>query len=452
MQDILSEVALLFPSKYIHIGGDEVVKTRWKENAYCQELMKREKLKDENELQSYFIKRIEKFLLTRQKKIIGWDEILDGGLSPGATVMSWRGEEGGIAAAKQNHDAIMTPGNYCYFDHYQSLSPNEPYANCCYTPVSEVYEYNPIPKGLTEAESKHILGAQGNVWTEYMSNSNYVEYMIMPRQCALAEAIWTPVDKKNYSDFSNRMMRHFNRFNILKVNYSRHLMDLNANVKVSDGKIAVELSSVVQGVSIYYTTDGSNVSTSSSAYTEAVTIPGSCTFKAASFKNGIKIGTDYVQKFNLHSAAGASVKLANPPASNYNPGGAPILVNGITGSINYGEGNWLGFSGVNFDATVDLKNEQEINSIRFNYVVKNDSWIYAPVKVTCSVSVDGVNYTEVYSGVPDAVNGLKSVTATFAPVKAKFIRVVAENTLSIPEGHPGAGNPAWIFVDELIVE
>ncbi|MEO8151230.1 MAG: family 20 glycosylhydrolase [Bacteroidia bacterium] len=452
LQDILNEVTLLFPGKYVHIGGDEVLKSRWKESTACQDLMKREKLKDENELQSYFIKRIEKYLVTKQKQIIGWDEILDGGLSPNATVMSWRGEEGGVAAAKQNHDAIMTPGNFCYFDHYQSLSPSEPFAGCCYVPVSQVYSYDPIPKGLNETEAAHILGAQGNVWTEYMNNSNYVEYMIMPRQCALAEALWTPKEKMNYADFSSRMVRHFNRFNILKINYAKHMMDVSAKINSTAGKVSVELSSVIPDAKIYYTSDGSAVTPGSTTYTEAVTISKSGVFKAANFKDGSKIGNDYVQQFNMHKAAGVDIKLTNQPSSTYNPGGAYFLLNGVEGSSNYGDGQWLGFSGVNFDAVIDLGSDVDVSGIKINYIVKNDSWIYAPVKITYSVSTDGVNYKEVYNGVPDASNGLKNAAAKFATEKARYIKVLAENTMIIAGGNAGAGNPAWLFVDEVVVE
>lgn len=452
LQDILNEVTILFPSKYIHIGGDEAPKTRWKESKYCQDLMKKENLKDEHELQSYFIKRIEKYLNTKQREIIGWDEILEGGISPKATIMSWRGMDGAIEAAKQNHDAIMTPGNFCYFDHYQSLSPSEPYAIGGFTSVEKVYSFEPIPAVLNEEQAKHILGAQGNLWTEYIGNTNYAEYMIMPRQCALAEVLWTPKEKRNYSNFTDRMLHNFKRLDLLKVNYARHMMDVTCTVNSSANQVTAALKSQVSGGVIYYTTDGSTVSANANAYKEPVIIDKTTTLKAACFKNGSKVGTEFSQKFLMHKGAGSEVKLANPPASIYYPGNANYLTNGIEGSSNYGDGQWFGFSGKNLDATIDLGSAKEISKIKINYLVKINSWIYAPAKVIYSVSTDGVNYKEVYNAKVDDSDGLKSASASFNPETARYLKIVAENIGVIADGKSGAGNPAWLFVDEVVVE
>ena len=223
LQDVLDEVLVLFPSQYIHIGGDECPKIRWEKCPHCKKRMKTEKLKDTHELQSYFIQRIEKYLNSKGRQIIGWDEILEGGLAPNATVMSWRGEEGGIAAAKQNHDVIMTPGNWCYFDHYQDTTGNEPLAIGGYTPVSEVYSYEPVPPALSAEEAKHILGAQANVWTEYMATPEYVEYMVYPRASAMAEVVWSPKESRNYDDFVQRMKTHVKRLEAWGVNYAKHI-------------------------------------------------------------------------------------------------------------------------------------------------------------------------------------------------------------------------------------
>lgn len=452
LQDILNEVTILFPSKYIHIGGDEVPKRRWKESQYCQDLMKKEKLKDEHELQSYFIKRIEKYLNTKQREIIGWDEILEGGISPKATIMSWRGIDGGVEAAKQNHDAIMTPGNFCYFDHYQSLSPSEPYAIGGFTSVEKVYSFEPIPEVLNSEQAKHILGAQGNVWTEYMGNTNYVEYMIMPRQCALAEVLWSPKEKRNYSNFTDRMLHNFKRLDLLKVNYARHMMDVSCNVSSSDYLIKAELKSQLSGSAIFYTIDGRTVTANSTKYTAPIVIDKTGTLKAACFKDGIKLGTEFSQKFNIHKGAGAEVKLLNPAASIYNPGNANYLANGIEGSSNYGDGQWFGFAGSNLDATIDLGSAKEISKIKINYLVKSNSWIYGPVKITYAVSTDGVNYKQVYSSNFDDTDGLKSATSNFNPETVRYIKVVAENAGTIADGKPGAGYPAWLFVDEVVIE
>lgn len=218
LEDVLSEIIPLFPSKYIHIGGDEAPKDYWKKSEFCQQLIKEKGLKDEEGLQSYFIHRIEKFLNSKGKSIIGWDEILEGGLAPNATVMSWRGEEGGIAAAKQKHNVIMTPGGYVYLDHAQR-EHEDSLTIGGYLPIQKVYSYDPIPKELTTDEQKYILGAQGNVWTEYMASPAKVEYMVFPRVAALSEVLWTQPVHKDYTDFSKRLDGELKRYRKWNINY-----------------------------------------------------------------------------------------------------------------------------------------------------------------------------------------------------------------------------------------
>ena len=222
LEDVIDEVTELFPGEYIHIGGDEAPKTRWEKCKNCQSVIKRENLKDEHELQSYFITRMEKYINSKGKKIIGWDEILEGGLAPNATVMSWRGTSGGIKAANMKHDVIMTPNATCYLDHYQSENTNEPLAIGGYTPLEEIYNYEPIPEELDSESSKYIIGAQGNVWTEYMSTSEYVEYMVFPRIFALSEVVWSK-NKSNFEEFTSRVTSFFDRLDKLNINYSTHL-------------------------------------------------------------------------------------------------------------------------------------------------------------------------------------------------------------------------------------
>jgi hexosaminidase len=221
LQDVVSELLPLFPSQYFHIGGDECPKTRWKKCPLCQKRMKEEGLATEHELQSYFVQRMEKFLNANGKKLIGWDEILEGGLAPNAAVMSWRGEEGGIAAAKQHHFVVMTPGTYCYLDHYQADSKTEPLAIGGFLPLGKVYSYDPVPSSLSEEEGSYIMGVQGNVWTEYMKTPEYVEYMVYPRAAALAEVAWTPKASKNYASFKNRMLDQLKRYDVYGINYCK---------------------------------------------------------------------------------------------------------------------------------------------------------------------------------------------------------------------------------------
>ncbi|MBI6120799.1 beta-N-acetylhexosaminidase [Salegentibacter maritimus] len=225
LENVLTEVMELFPSEYIHIGGDEAPKTEWEQSAQAQEVIKREGLKDEHELQSYFIRRIEKFLNENGRQIIGWDEILEGGLAPNATVMSWRGNQGGIEAAKQKHNVVMTPNTHLYFDHYQSDPETEPLAIGGNSTVSHVYSFDPVPEELSAGEEKYILGAQANVWTEYMKDSDYVEYMVLPRMTALSEVVWTYPEERNWDEFKARLVEFKKLYDQMDLNYATHVFD-----------------------------------------------------------------------------------------------------------------------------------------------------------------------------------------------------------------------------------
>ncbi len=292
LEDVLTEVMELFPGKYIHIGGDEAPKQRWKESRLCQKIMKENGLKNEEELQGYFVARIEKFLNAHGRQLIGWDEILEGGLSPGATVMSWRGIEGGIAAARAGHDAIMTPGNYCYFDHYQAGPEGEPIAIGGMTTLKEVYNYEPVPEELNNKEAKHILGAQGNVWTEYMPTPEKVEYMVLPRMAALAEVVWTNPRQKSWKSFQRRINNHFKRYKALKWNYCPGTY----NIAFSQEKDAdsttwkVGLETEIYQAGIRYTTDGSRPRIKSSLYKKPLQLSSGTVLKAAVFKKDGTLG------------------------------------------------------------------------------------------------------------------------------------------------------------------
>jgi hexosaminidase len=219
LEDVIDEVVALFPAPYIHIGGDESPKDNWKRSAFCQQLIKEKGLKDEHELQSYFIQRMEKYINAKGKKIIGWDEILEGGLAPNATVMSWRGEKGGIEAAKQKHNVIMTPTTYVYFD-YSQTKKEDSVTIGGYIPLKKVYNYEPVPAELNADEHKYVLGAQANLWTEYVKNSKKLEYMIFPRMTALSEVLWSKKAHKDWEDFQPRLKQQLKRYDLWKINYS----------------------------------------------------------------------------------------------------------------------------------------------------------------------------------------------------------------------------------------
>jgi hexosaminidase len=283
LQDVLTEVLELFPSEYIHIGGDEAPKNRWEKCPKCQQRIKDEGLKDEGELQSYFIKRIEEFLNSKGRQIIGWDEILEGGLAPNAAVMSWRGIEGGIAAAQQHHDVVMSPTSHCYFDYYQSDESMEPLAIGGFLPLEKVYEFEPIPVGLSTEQKKHILGAQGNVWTEYIKTPEMVEYMALPRMCALAEVVWSTKDQRDLSSFLDRMNFHYDRMDELGINYFSPPLKgfAKRNVFINETKVEIEKQRLHSEVR--YTLDGTEPTEEAALYVAPFSFTKTTTLKAREF-------------------------------------------------------------------------------------------------------------------------------------------------------------------------
>jgi hexosaminidase len=275
LQDVLTEVIDLFPSKYIHIGGDEAPKDVWKKTKFCQDLIKRLKLKDEHGLQSYFIQRMEKFVNSKGRSIIGWDEILEGGLAPNATVMSWRGEEGGIQAAKESHDVIMSPSSQAlYFDHAQGKINQEPVGIGGSAPIQKTYAYNPTPAALTPEQQKYIKGVQANLWTEYITTETKIEYMVLPRMLALSEVAWTPTANKNYQDFSEtRLPQHLARLDKNGYNYRVPAAIGNADTVMIGSTLNVNLKSPVKGARIYYTIDGYTPRETEILYTGPMSYP-----------------------------------------------------------------------------------------------------------------------------------------------------------------------------------
>lgn len=290
LQNVLTEVMDLFPSEYIHIGGDEVPKVRWENCEKCQVRIKNENLKDEHELQSYFIQRIEKFVNSKGKRIIGWDEILEGGLAPNAAVMSWRGTEGGIAAAKMSHNVVMSPGTHCYFDHYQALS-GEPKAIGGYTTLEKVYSYEPVPEVLNDEETKYIMGAQANMWTEYMETTNHVEYMLLPRMCTLSEVVWSPKESRNLTDFLQRMSHQYNLLASKNYNFRIPTPFAESGEYLITDSEEIALNSPIKNSKIFYTLDGSEPTSNSTLYTEPLSFSEDGLLKAKTFLANGKTST-----------------------------------------------------------------------------------------------------------------------------------------------------------------
>ncbi len=455
LENVLLEVIELFPGPYIHIGGDECPKVQWKSNAYCQELIKKEGLKDEHGLQSYFIKRIEKFLNSKGKRIIGWDEILEGGLAPNATVMSWRGEKGGIEAAKSGHDVIMTPTDNCYLDYYQALGKNEPLAIGGYLPIEKVYNYEPLPAALTEKESKYVLGAQGNVWTEYMPTPQQVEYMVFPRALALAEVLWSPKASRNYKDFGRRLGVHLPRLKKAGVNVSNHIYDTQINIQSGDGKgVFVECINPA-GLGVVRYDDGGKTPTAKGIlYNSPLKIEGFMDVQAQTFVNDESVGDPAAVSFQWHLAAGKLITLTTPPSPKYGAGGKGALVNAVMGSEErFGDKEWLGFEGKDFEAVIDLGETTGVKEVVLRFYNDDGAWIYPPKQASVAVSADGKSYEqavvkEVPAGGTDKVINLK---ISLSGKSGRYLKVKAQNLGAIPAGKEGAGSPPWLFVDEIVV-
>ncbi|NDB53917.1 MAG: beta-N-acetylhexosaminidase, partial [Chitinophagaceae bacterium] len=299
LQDVIDEVITLFPSSYFHVGGDECPKTHWKQCSLCQKRMKELGLKDEHELQSYFIQRIEKYLNAKGKKLIGWDEILEGGLAPNATVMSWRGETGGIEAAKQNHPVIMTPGNPLYFDHTQRLVEDSVTIGG-FNPIEKVYAYNPVPAEIPVEKTGMVLGAQANVWTEYMKNEKKVEYMIFPRIAALSEVLWTPLDKKNWSSFESKIEPLMQRYESWGVTVNSGYFDVGSNVLPTTDKKGITLALTCNAKNGQIIWD----SPLNGIYQGPVTIQNSNLYTAKFIGNNQEAKSTFAQQIEINKATG----------------------------------------------------------------------------------------------------------------------------------------------------
>jgi hexosaminidase len=459
LQDVLTEVMPLFPSKIVHIGGDEAPKTRWHKCPKCQARMVAENLKDEHELQSYFIQRMEKFVNSKGKTIMGWDEILEGGLAPNAAVMSWRGMEGGTAAAKQKHNVVMTPGSHVYFDHAQGEASLEPLSIGGYLPLEKVYSFDPTPKELTAEEQKYILGAQANLWSEYIPTAQQVEYMVLPRMSALAEVLWTPARLKNWPGFKERMQQQYQRFDALGANYARSAFNVRQQLTVDPAQRAalVALQMDAAGPQIVYTLDGSEPTASSQAYTTPFSVSNSALIKAASFDKGKLMGKVTSKELTMHKAFAMPLQLANEPSKSYQGVGAMTLVDGLKGSTTFTDGQWLGFLGTDLVATVDLKQAAKITSVDTRFLQDANNGILLPTNVEIAVSKNGKKFKTVYS-MPVAAApvqykpSISPVKADFKKTKARFVRITAKCAQAATASAGSPKSRKWLFVDEMVVQ
>lgn len=461
LEDVFAELIEIFPSEYIHIGGDECPKVRWAQCPKCQARIKQLGLKSdakhtkEERLQSYVISHVEKFLNEHGRQIIGWDEILEGGLAPNATVMSWRGEGGGIEAAKQHHDVIMTPNTYLYFDYYQSKdTDNEPLAIGGYLPVERVYSYEPMPKSLTPDEQKYIKGVQANLWTEYIPTFSHAQYMVLPRWAALAEVQWSAPEKKDYANFLSRLPRLIQWYDAEGYNYAKHVFDVTAEFtpNTTDGTLDITLNTL-DDAPIHYTLDGSEPTAASPRAEGVVKVKENAVFSAKALRptGDSRVLTEKI----CFSKSSMKPIVANQPVNNqYKFKGESTLVDGLKGNGNYKTGRWIAFFKNDMDVTIDLQQSTEISRVALSTCVEKGDWVFDARGLTVEVSADGKNFTKVASESYPAMkeddkNGVYHHELTFDPVQARYVRVIAPTEQSMPAWHGGKGSPAFLFVDEI---
>ena len=463
LEDVLTEVCELFPYEYIHIGGDECPKVRWEQCPKCQARIKALGLKDrdghsaEHYLQSYVMTRMEKFLNEKGRKVIGWDELLEGEVAPNATIMSWRGEEGGLAAARLGHDAIMTPNTYFYLDYYQSADvANEPFGIGGYLPVEKCYSYEPYPEGMTQQEKEHILGVQANMWTEYVADVNHLHYMVLPRMAALSEVQWCGADRKDWSRFYNAADRFCSMYDTMGYNYATHILQVGGNVVPDTENKCVNVELYAQGDAVIrYTLDGSEPDGKSKRYDGPLSIDRSCVLKAVAVRDGIEPRV-FVQKIDMHKAVSGTVTFSREPHAKYCAGGAGVLVDGVRGPKIHKSAEWLAWNGKPVDIMIDMDGAGAYSSVTVGLLSDKPSYIFLPEALSVAVSEDGVNYTEVAVkeyGVEEeaAPDDVCDLTLAFPETSARYLKVTAVPVKTIPEWHYAAGRRTFVFIDEIMV-
>ncbi len=453
LKDVLSEVIELFPSEYIHIGGDEAPKIRWKTCPKCQKVIRENGLKNEDELQSFFIREIDKYLTANNRKLIGWDEILEGGLSPNAAVMSWRGMKGGIEAARQEHYVVMTPTEYCYFDHYQSLNANEPLAIGGLTTLEKVYAFNPIPKHLEANKQAYILGAQGNLWTEYIDNFKKLEYMAFPRAIALANVVWS-VNKPEYLEFQRILIeKHFDLLDHWHVNYSKAILEPKMNMFPSDNGVLIRFEPQFKdeeyAVKIQ---DGDELQNLKIKSAQSIEIHRSSndlidTVRLALMSNLYPQGQTYL--ILNHPFLNGKVELSALPNERFVGQGTFTLVDGIKGKRPWNGAEWLGFDTSKLEIILDAGKKVNLNAVELSFLEDPTSWIYAPTELNFYVAKNKKKWKQIAT--VSSMDKAKEIWNQPIRRKARFVKIVVNSPDKISEGKPGSGHKPWLFMDEIML-
>ena len=436
----------LFPSKYIHVGGDEATHTEWEKCPKCQARMKEHHLKDVHQLQSYFIKRIDDFLVSKGRTLVGWDEIMDGGLANNAVVMNWRGIEVGKKALEQGNPVVLTSD--CYIDNYQGLPDYEPQANGGYLPLKTLYHYSLEKENLSPELQKKVLGTQANLWAEYIATPEHSEYMLFPRLLALAEISWTTDNLKNWDNFINRTQAFMKRLDVMKVNYARSIYQVVPTVENQKGNIFLKLDCEVPNADIRYALGDTPIE-KATKYHQPIALNRSTTFKATVF-SGKATNTITTGEVTFHKAIDKKVSYSPLYHKSYQGQGEATLTNIIRGTKNFHDGQWLGWLGDDVTLTLDLKQATEVREVRIGVMDAQASGIYFPVKFMVSLSNDGKNYREVAThNEPCVVRGkatLKDFVLKFSPTEARYIKLTLKNVKTPPKG-----GDAWLFIDEILV-
>lgn len=462
LEDVFLEIIDLFPGKYIHIGGDECPKTRWAECPACQARIR--ELGYENDekgleyLQGYVTNRVEAFLAEHGRSIIGWDEILAGKISQSATIMSWRGSDGGIAAAKAGHDAIMTPNSYCYFDYYQSRKiQDEPFAIGGFVSVEKVYSFEPYTPDMTPEQREHILGVQANLWTEYIKTPEHLEYMLLPRMSAVSEVQWCAEENRNYLHFLDKMSHMLEIYHAMGFNYAKHIFEVMPVIGVDTEKGCPRVELTTQGnAPIYYTLDGTIPTTSSALYTGPVCVADGEVFKAIVDREEMETKV-FTQTFSSHKAMGKPIVMNTRPHPLYAVGLPESLVNGVLNeSQDAAAGEWMAWYGEPVDVVIDMKDET-CGKVSVRTFVSKWEDMYPPLGLAVYASDDNKTFTELCAEeypieeetVPD---GIKLFDVEFPQASYKYLKVVVKTVPALPQWSERPGKPAYLFVDEIKVE
>ena len=440
LEDVLSEVIDLFPSEYIHIGGDEAPKFRWEECKKCQARMIKENIKDEHELQSYFIKRIAKFLEKKGKKIIGWDEILEGGVAPTATIQSWRGTEGAILAAKDNHNAIMSPTSHCYFDYDLNAIDLE-----------KVYSFEPIPKELEGDEKKYIIGGECNMWTERAPQEK-IDSKIFPRILAMSEVLWS-TKEKNYEEFYKRVQNHYPKLDEMNVAYGYEKTPIEYSVLFNKDQFNISIEKGNRSMDLLYKIDNH----SWKEYSQPFSVSNSCTITTKEKNPRQKKAASRSLNINFHKGIGKKITYVTGYNKNYTGSGKQTLINGISGSAdNFRDGQWQGFFGEDVEIIIDLQEDTTFSELTASFFQYHLSWIILPRSIEYLISNDGKQFTSIYKkkdlASPMKEGKFKEHFTYKNQHTAKYIKLKAKNYGGLPKEHPAAGSKSWLFIDEFIIQ